>query len=158
MTLSLPRTNSMSRFFLALTLFVGLSSVAAAQNTSTFVGTWDFEVATSESMRMPSNNGTLTISSRGDSLVMRVEFLTSSGAAATPARTLVGVASQQTATFTQVNEGAVQAGDHSSGIRAFSTWKLILNGQALSGDITFDITGISVQVDPIRVRATRSTR
>lgn len=148
----------MHRLFAILALAISTTSSSRAQSAPTFVGTWDFEVATSESMRMPSNNGTLTISSRGDSLVMRVEFLTSSGAAATPARTLVGVAAQQTATFTQVNEGAVQAGDHSSGIRAFSTWKLILNGQALSGDITFDISGISVQVDPIRVRATRSAR
>lgn len=148
----------MHRFLAVLALLFTVSAAASAQSAPSFIGTWDFEVAASESMRMPSNNGTLTISARGDSLVMRVEFLNSSGASAAAPKTLVGKAAQQTATFTQVNEGAMQAGDHSSSVRAFSTWKLVLNEPALSGDITFDISGIAVQLEPIRLRATRSKR
>lgn len=133
---------------------------AAAQTLpaapSGLVGAWQFDVTPTGNIMMPTTRGTMTIAARGDSLEAKIVWTPGADGRTSPAQTLIGLARGDSATFQSIAEGSVSANAGVMQIRPVVTWSFALRDQALHGEISVDVPGVSVAIDPMPVRAVRA--
>lgn len=148
---------------LASALLVLTPVLAAAQSGSPLLGKWSIEYERGRRMENGTvtpvmGTGTLTIESRGDSLVATLSGQTRPDGSAVPPLVMGGKNTAAGAVFLQKGQATLNINGEQRAVESLVTWTLAASGDELRGTLLRELPGAGVQVptEPAPVKGTRA--
>jgi hypothetical protein len=159
----IPQSFAAVRFtaVLAVITMALAPSNATAQGVITRNGTFNMEwspEANDGSIRLSgAAKGNLRVESRGDSARVRLELTQHpDGQPASTVHDLVGSWRGDTLTFVQPLSPQVQAGGQSTSMSGHSAWRIIVNGDAVTGTMQMQLDQMNIAIPRMLITGKRA--